>query len=81
MEQKAFTNMQEQNVEDRLLAHDLRNALSSILMYAQILEASLSKLSLKDEEKTARLISHSVREMNTMINTRFGTNETPQAPL
>ena len=62
-------------VEDHKLAHDLRNALSPILLYAQLLEVSLAKLSLENEEQTARLISDSVKDMDAMILEKFGTPE------
>lgn len=61
--------------EHRQLAHDLRNALSPILLYADILEASLSKLSLNNEEQMVRLISDSVKEMDAMIIEKFGITE------
>ena len=60
---------------DHKLAHDLRNALSPILLYAQLLEVSLAKLSLENDEQTARLISDSVKDMDAMILEKFGTPE------
>ena len=69
MNQKSASN--EGNIENRQLAHDLRNALSPILLYAQILESSLSELSLENEEQTARLISESVKELEEMIVERL----------
>lgn len=61
--------------EDHKLAHDLRNALSPILLYAQLLEVSLAKLSLENEEQTARLICDSVKEMDAMIVEKLGSSE------
>lgn len=61
--------------EDRKLAHDLRNALSPILLYSEFLVQSLSKLSLDNEEQTARLISDSVKEMDALIVEKFGSSE------
>lgn len=65
-------NEQTPQAENRKLAHDLRNTLSPILLYAQILEVSLEKLSLEHELETARLISDSVKEMDALIVEKLG---------
>ncbi len=62
------------DMEPGQLAHDLRNALSPILLYAQILEVSLAKLSLEKEEEMARLISESITEMDAMIVQKFSSH-------
>ena len=76
MEPKTFPTILDQNIENRQLVHDLRNALSPILLYAQILEASLSKLSLENDAQTAHLISDLVKEIDEMIVNRLGCTET-----
>jgi len=71
MEQNKNLNQQEPPHTNSLLAHDLRNALSPILMYTEILETSLTKLSLDSEIEVTRLIADAVKEMNTMIQSRL----------
>lgn len=81
MQQIILPDIKEQQSENSLLAHDLRNALCPILMYSQILESALSKMSLHHEEKTARMISNSVNEMLTMISARLESINTPRASV
>ena len=75
MEDNHHPPTNEQLITNRLLAHDLRNGLSPILMYAEILETSLAKLSLEQEEQTARLITESVKEMNNLIRIRLDSHD------
>jgi len=75
MENNQHLPTDEQLATNRLLGHDLRNALSPILMYAEILETSLAKLSLEQEEQTARLITESVKEMNNLIRIRLDSHD------
>jgi len=66
--------------KNRELAHELRNALSPILLYAQILEVSLTKLSLDNEVKLTQTISEAIKEMDTMIVEKFQISDTSQPP-
>lgn len=72
MDQHTRPDSEAKRAENHKLAHDLRNALSPILLYAQILEASLTKLALENEAQTARLISDSVKDMDALIVEKFG---------
>ena len=56
--------------EIKQIAHDLRNELSIIYSYAQILEMSL-KSSAAEELKLAQAISNSVKKMTALINERM----------
>lgn len=67
-------------IERRTLVHDLRNALSPILMYAQLLEASLSKLKLQNEVEIAHMISDAVEEIDIMISARLDSSEAIDEP-
>lgn len=75
MDHQTLTEVHNTPLTDRKFAHDLRNALSPILLYAQFLEESLAKLSLENETQMARLITESVKEMNTMIVERCGRRD------
>jgi nitrogen-specific signal transduction histidine kinase len=59
------------------LAHDLRNVMSAIYSYAQILELSLTSLQLEKEMKIANKITNEIRKVNSMISKRM--IEAPQS--
>lgn len=65
--------MAKEHSEMQQLAHDLRNALSSIYGYAQLLELSLSKQGLEQEHKTATALLEAARKMQAMITERAGS--------
>jgi|GEM_PF-2666156 len=52
------------------LAHDLRNALSSIYSYSQLLQLALSKKGMSEEEKIAGSIRKAAKKMDAMITER-----------
>ncbi|MBA3788920.1 hypothetical protein H0X32_00810 [Patescibacteria group bacterium] len=53
------------------LAHDLRNDLSVIYCYAQILEVSLSKQKMDKDKELARIICNSIKKMEMLIIERI----------
>ena len=57
------------------LAHDLRNSLSAIYTYAQLLEASVVELPLENKENIGRIICGLVKNMDTMITERIDATE------
>jgi len=57
--------------EIKQLAHDLRNELSGIYSYAQILETSFNTIETQKELEIARAISTSVESMITLIAIRM----------
>ncbi len=52
-------------------AHDLRNSLSAILSYAQVLDFSLSEQKMNREAQAARAICDSVKKMELLITERL----------
>ena len=54
-----------------LLAHDLRNALSSIYGYAQLLELMLQKHGMEKELKSAQALVEAVKNMEGLITVRL----------
>jgi signal transduction histidine kinase len=54
------------------LAHDLRNSLSVIYSYVQLLELSLTKLQLEKEVRISQVIAREVKKMNVMISESAG---------
>jgi len=65
--------------ELRRFAHDLRNALSALYSYAQLLEMSLQKPGLEEELKIAEAIGESVRKMDALISERVDALQKPHA--
>ncbi len=57
--------------ELRRLSHDLKNALSAIYSYAQLLEFTLSKKHMTGEQRIAASICESAKKMDTMITDRI----------
>ncbi len=53
--------------EIRRFAHDLRNSLSAILSYAQVLDISLSEQKMNKEADAARAICDAVMKMDLLI--------------
>lgn len=58
------------SLELQSLAHDLRNSLSSIYSYAQILELSLLKHDMQKEVLIAQNICESIKQMTQLIDKR-----------
>ena len=52
-------------------AHDLRNTLSAVYTYAQILRMSLDKPGSENELKLAKAIEESVQDVENLIRTRL----------
>lgn len=51
----------------RRVAHDVRNSLSVIYSYAQLLEMSLGELKLKKDSKLAQTMVEEIRKLNILI--------------
>lgn len=56
--------------EMQRLAHDLRNSLSSMYTYAQLLELSLSEQDRQREKQFATSICESIEKMKDLIDQR-----------
>jgi signal transduction histidine kinase len=50
-------------------SHDLRNALSVLYSYTQLLELTLGKPETAEEQKTASELSASVKDMEALLQT------------
>jgi signal transduction histidine kinase len=57
--------------EMQRFAHDLRNTLSAVYTYAQILRMSLDKPGSENELKLAKSIEESVQDVENLIRTRL----------
>jgi signal transduction histidine kinase len=51
-------------------SHDLRNALSVIYSYAQLLELSLERPDTREELASAQGLSHAVKDMEALLTER-----------
>lgn len=59
----------------KILAHDLRNSMTVMYSYMQVLELSLTNLKLEKEVKIVKDVIAEIREMNILIGKRMTGNE------
>ncbi len=66
------TSSPQTNVDQAKVAHDLRNTLSAMYNYMQLLQFSLAQLELTKEEEIAQKVIEEIHTMNTRINEGLG---------
>lgn len=65
-------SLSQTSVDQAKLAHDLRNTLSAMYNYMQILQFSLAQLELTKEEEIAQKVIEEIHILNTRINEGLG---------